>query len=169
MRFRTILIYFLGFAAIFSLFFVDIARESLLVKYSKNAEPNRIRNTVRFYNRALEKAIIENKIDYLDEYTTFEIKQKVGLQIYYELREQGIEMEARLIRLNFTKEDIKGKKATVWTNEIWENVYYDVKNKAKIVIPKEKIEYEMKYTLEKEKNNWRVSKIDIVKEKKSAI
>lgn len=167
-RLKAILIYTAGILIILSLFAMDVAKESLFGRFDKAMEPGRVQNAVRFYNRALEKAISENKTSYLEEYATSEAQQRVSLYISYEILERKTMMEPKLISLNIERHELKGNKATVWTNEKWQTAYYDSQNRAQMLFA-ELSEYKMEYKLVKQKKNWLVSDIRILRETKKPV
>lgn len=167
-RRQKFLIYGIGVLLLLALFTYDVAKDLIFEKYDKNQEPARVKNVVQFYNRALEKAIFENKSGYLEKYATFEAKQRVSLYVTYEILERKMKMEPKLVNFTVDKYEIKKKIATVWTKETWQSTYYSSTNTAQ-VLSKEVIDYKMKYKLTKQKNDWLVADVEIINESKKAI
>lgn len=167
-RLKKYLIYGIGIFAILTLFVFDVAKDSISQRYDKSREPARVKNVVQFYNKALEKAISENKSNYLEKYATFEARQRVGLYISYEILERKMKMEPKLVSFNIEKYELKKKNATVWTSETWQSTYYSSTDSTQ-VLSKEVIDYKMKYKLTKEKKDWLVADTEIIAESKKAV
>lgn len=162
---RLKFIYLVIIFLIAGIFYQDIKGPKNNASSKKNASQT-VEDTVRFYNLALEKVFEKNKSSYLDNYADPMEKQRVELYYLGLVQEQKIHLKIKLLDIKFKKAKINKNKAEVATQETWENSYFKADNPDTQVGSKEKITYKMSYSLKKTKDNWLVSDVQILEEKK---
>lgn len=161
---RLKLVYLVIILLIAGFFYQDI-KGSKINSSGKKSSKQTLEGTVRFYNLALEKVFDKGKSSYLDNYADPMEKQRVELYYLSLAQEQKIKLKVKMLDLKFKKVKINKNKAAVTTDELWENKYFKPGN-PDTQVGSEKITYEMTYNLKKTKDNWLVSNVEILKEKK---
>jgi len=159
---RQKIIYILAALTILTLFFIDVGWNAVKKRYEKYQEKYVLENTVEYYNRSLQKTYKENKLSYLDEYATWKEIDRIRYFIAFLVKEKSVQIDTNILSITFDKKSKSKNKGNVFTTEVWASTYYDANNKAKIIIPEEKIEYKVKYLLVKEKNNWLIDEVKIL-------
>lgn len=162
---RLKFIYLIIVFLIAGFFYQDIKGSKINSSGKKNSKQT-IEGTVRFYNLALEKVFDKGKSSYLNNYADPMEKQRVELYYLSLAQEQKIKLNVKMLDLKFKKIKINKNKAAVTTDELWENKYFKPGN-PDTEIGSEKITYEMSYNLKKTKDNWLVSSVEIIEERKA--
>ncbi len=77
--------------------------------------------------------------------------------------ENGLYMDAKLKKIEFISIKVKGNTATAQTEELWKYRYFD-RRINRIVKPETEVFYQVMYYLERKRDNWVITKIDVIKE-----
>lgn len=163
---RQKIIYILAALTILFLFFLDVGWDAVKKRYEKYQERYILENTVEYYNRALQKTYKENKLSYIEEYASWKEIDRIRYFIAYLVKEKSVQIDTKLLSIAFDKKSKGKNKGNVLTTEVWASTYYDINNKAQIIIPEEKISYKVKYLLVKQKKDWLIDEVKILSEKK---
>ena len=126
------------------------------------AEKKKIDGVIRTYNKALEGAFGTMDFEPFKKITTEKEYNKVSVYIM-SYAGQGETLSAHLVKLEIKRIDVEGSGATAYTSEQWE---YERKSTetGEVLRPKTLYLYEMKYSLIKDKDAWKVDRLKIEKE-----
>jgi len=125
-------------------------------------EKKKVQETVRLYNEKLILALKRPEPELMDSLTTKREKQRILMYILYQYQKKVL-IDARLLKLEPGKTEVKGNKATVQTREEWVYKKLDVDTR-KLVRGEEKVFYDGTYSLEKtEDGRWVIAELKVRK------
>jgi hypothetical protein len=137
-------------------------------------EYRKVKETVRMYqDMVITSSMSRQDLSTDDDMKAFEmiVSKKLAQRLYVWLQawhDDNLHMDAKLLKNEFKKVEIDGKKAVVQTEENWvfRYVVYVSDNDVNEVEPPEKIYYNMRYNLAKVKGIWKIINMKTLVEKK---
>ncbi|WP_187647999.1 hypothetical protein [Nitrosophilus labii] len=154
---------------LFSLLFLSVT----LIANTDTEDIKDIKETILTYNQTIIKSAkkkdfikVFKNMDFLKAVAT----EKISKKNYFWIaawQENNLYMNASLDKIEFKKIVVNKNSAQAYTNEKWSYRYlnYLPNGKTKEAYPLTKIFYQVKYSLLKDNNRWKISGIDILSQK----